>query len=99
MNKEQKKATLGALGILITNVAGMYGLTVVDNIWAQLIVGVSMLALIVAGVFFNFNFTKAAGICQKILDAMKRYDAEVIEKAKELAAEATADEVAAKANR
>lgn len=97
--KERAKAILGTLGIMATNVAGMFGLTLSDNLLVQLVVGFAMLAMIFIGIFFNFNFTKAAEVCQKILDAMKRYDAEVIEKAKELAAEATAEEVAEKAKR
>lgn len=94
---ERMKAILGTLGIMIGNIAGMFGIALGDNIWVQLLAGCVMLMLLFVGVFFNFNFTKAAGICQKILDAMKRFDAEVIEAAKELAAKAVEDEALEKA--
>lgn len=90
--KERIKAAMGTIGILAGNVAGMFGLTVADNVLVQLLVGLAMLAMICAGMWFNFNFTEAASVCQRILDAMKRFDAEVIEQAKELAAKASADE-------
>lgn len=92
--KERIKAAVGMLGILAGNIAGMFGLTVSDNIFVQLLVGLAMIVMILMGIWFNFNFTEAAGVVQKILDAMKRFDAEVIEQAKELAAKASADEAA-----
>ena len=94
---ERMKAILGTLGIMIGNITGMFGLALGDNIWVQLLAGAAMLLLIFVGVFFNFNFTEAAGICQKILDAMKRFDAEVVEAAKELAAKAAEEEALEKA--
>lgn len=94
---ERIKAIIGTIGIMSANICGMFGLALGDNIWVQLLAAFVMLALLAVGIFFNFNFTEAAGICQKILDAMKRFDAEVIEQAKELAAKAVEDEAIDKA--
>ena len=89
---ERMKACLGTFGIMVGNIAGMFGLSLGDNIWVQLLAGTVMLVLIFAGCWTNFNFSEAAAVCQKILDAMKRFDVEVVEEAKKLAAKAIADE-------
>ena len=89
---ERMKACLGTFGIMVGNIAGMFGLSLGDNIWVQLLAGTVMLVLIFVGCWTNFNFSEAAAVCQKILDAMKRFDVEVVVEAKKLAAKAIADE-------
>lgn len=94
---ERIKAAAGAVVLALVQVLGIFGIGLSDNIVAVVLFAVVMLLTLAVGIWKNFNFTDAAGLCQQILNAMKRYDAEVIEQAKELAAKAVEDDAADKA--
>lgn len=69
---EQIKALVSGLVSIVIVCAGIFGITLDQDIVATIVYVVIIIAVIVWDIWKNHNFTAAAGLAQKILDAIKR---------------------------
>ena len=73
MNKEQITSILRGLAILLVTIAGMFGLTIDENVAQLIVIGVAMVVIIAYGLWKNHNLTAAAALAQKVLDLLKQH--------------------------
>lgn len=73
---ERAKAIGSALVILIVQFAGIFNLYLDAESVSAVITSILMLASVIYGIWKNHNFTKEAGIAQKILNAIKGEEAD-----------------------
>ena len=72
MNKEQVTSLIRMLAILVVSIAGMFGLTVDEDVAQTIVIGIAMLALIIYACWKNHNLTVPATYAQEILDLLKK---------------------------
>lgn len=69
---EQTKAIMSALCSLVIFVAGLFGVSLDNDIVTTIVSAAVLVAVVIWDIWNNHNFTAAAGLAQKVLDALKK---------------------------
>lgn len=73
---EQVKAVIGAIVVLVVEIAGICGVALDTDTVTQVVSAAAILVAAALSIWKNFNFTEAAGKAQEYLDALKSGEAD-----------------------